>query len=204
MFGYPADIENPKAYWGARAIKEGSGFSLLPDRQNYTGIEVAKNGKAPLLTWVNKMLPKARKWAGGQSSSSKEVFTITEGKFTLKASCNASYGYVYIGAWEDENWWKKSQYEGKDRNGNRYALQVPPEGKWSGTIPVPAIGDKVAINFNELGTGRVCAYFLEAGYVGVEVVLDNQPEWHREQNGEMSNALVFGIEISPREAYAKA
>lgn len=195
MFGYPADIENPKAYWGARAIKEQGGFSLLPDRQGASGEE---GDKLDLLKWVNKKLPDVRKWAKGQTSSSREVHVVTEAPYVLKASCNASFGYVYVGAWVDEGLRLKSQYEGKVVGENRYGLKSVPEGKWSGQYPIPAIGERVMVTINGLGEGIVCAYFCEKGaetlYVGVEVSLEKQPDWHKKQCGIGKNALVFGVE----------
>lgn len=71
--------------------------------------------------------------------------------------------------------------------------------KWSGKQPIPAIGDKVTINFNELGTGVVQAYFYEHGYFGLDVKLDKAPDWHNKQHPVGSEhrgrALVFGAEI---------
>lgn len=94
-----------------------------------------------------------------------------------------------------------------------YDLQNLPEGivarteenakdksllKWSGTFPIPQIGDSVSINFSELGTGKVESYFVEHGYVGITVRLDNAPEWHKKQSKgtEFDGiAMVFGREI---------
>lgn len=70
---------------------------------------------------------------------------------------------------------------------------------WSGSF-LPQRGDKVRINFNQLGTGTVVAYFTEHGWLGVHVKLDKPPAWHRKQNAgrEFSDqALVFGAEIHP-------
>ncbi len=71
--------------------------------------------------------------------------------------------------------------------------------KWSGKQPIPSIGRKVAINFNQLGTGKVVAYFWEHGYLGLIVKLDKAPEWHRLQKSGtkyFSHVLVFGVEVS--------
>lgn len=61
---------------------------------------------------------------------------------------------------------------------------------------LPAIGARVKINFNKLGTGTVVAYFTEHGFIGVEVALEDQPCWHRKQNGANCNTLVFGKEFT--------
>jgi hypothetical protein len=79
---------------------------------------------------------------------------------------------------------------------NKYGLYEVPEGKWSGINPIPKIGDKVKINFNNLGSGIVVAYFILEGYIGVEVKLDKRPAWHIKQNGDTHpNPTVFGAEL---------
>lgn len=80
-----------------------------------------------------------------------------------------------------------------------YAIADVP-AKWSGKTEPPAIGGHVCINFNQLGSGVVESYFTEGGWLGVKVRLDNQPEWHRKQNGANRNyALVFGIELGTQK-----
>ncbi len=82
-----------------------------------------------------------------------------------------------------------------DGNLPTYAIADVP-AVWSGKTEPPAIGAKVRINFNQLGSGVVESYFTEHGWLGVKVRLDKQPEWHRKQNGADRNfALVFGIEL---------
>ena len=116
MFGYPADVEKPELYWGARAIFETSRFEgygikrklvppyidLLTDRQSFVGNEHPR--KEEFVKWVSRVaLPALRKWAEGVRLDSKEVFVFGNGVFVLKASPNASYGYMYIGAWAISN-----------------------------------------------------------------------------------------------------
>lgn len=68
--------------------------------------------------------------------------------------------------------------------------------KWSGKEPPPAVGARVLVRMNALGHGRVVGYFIEHGWLGVQVEnLENRPEWHVRQNGERSYCLVFGNEI---------
>lgn len=198
MWGYPSDVETPIAYWGARAIKEGRGFTMLHDRQSCSGEQADKER---LVKWVNSIMPKVQKWAHGQGSSSSEVFELREGEYMLRASCNASYGYVYVGAWQHPSVRLKTNYtdESKNREGCRYGLATPPEGKWSGTMPIPSVGQRVKVNMNDFGEGVVVAYFVEHGYVGVEVDLDKQPEWHLKQNGPDRHVMVFGIEVKVME-----
>jgi len=76
-----------------------------------------------------------------------------------------------------------------------YDLTTPTNHKWSGKLSIPAIGDKVRITFNGLGTGSVKSYFHEAGFLGIAVLLDEQPDWHEKQCGVNHPALVFGAEV---------
>lgn len=73
-------------------------------------------------------------------------------------------------------------------------------GKWSGTDAVPAIGDRVEVTLNGLGRGLVVGYWSDDDGVGnrwggVEVRLDNAPEWHK-KNRPDGIARVFGGEIA--------
>lgn len=84
-----------------------------------------------------------------------------------------------------------------------YNLTTPPEGTWSkhATMAIPAIGTRVRITFNGLGYGTVVSYFMEAGYVGVAVMLEAGPAWRINQGMPDSvPALVFGSEIEAAPA----
>jgi hypothetical protein len=113
MFGFLSDVKDPELYWGARAIfevghTEGWGrrtewvpafIDLVHDRQTAVGHDHPKMFE--FVDWVNsKALPACRKWAEVIDGGSREVFTFEEGEYVLKASPNASYGYMYIGAWK--------------------------------------------------------------------------------------------------------
>jgi len=112
MFGYPADVEKPELYWGARAIFQAGRFEgswkkqkwippyidLVYDRQSFEGNEHPL--KDEFMKWLNEgALPHLRAWARGVRPDSKDVLNIGNDKFTLMASPNGSYGYMYIGAW---------------------------------------------------------------------------------------------------------
>ena len=112
MFGYPSDVESPELFWGARAIfergrLEGYGkrqkwippyIDLVHDRQSFVGQDHPRSEE--FMGWLNKTaLPALRKWAEGVGLDSRAVFEFGNGLFALKASPNASYGYMYIGAW---------------------------------------------------------------------------------------------------------
>lgn len=71
--------------------------------------------------------------------------------------------------------------------------------KWSGSYPIPQVGQRVKINFNGLGSGVVESYFIEHSFVGITVKLEDDPEWHQKQckgTWYEGKALVFGQEIT--------
>lgn len=91
--------DNPKRVWGARAIHhvQAKGFELLPDRQTKVNLD------EEFVVWLNTVaLPALRgrvtKWRGG---SAVEEFALNTNTYHLRASTQASYGYVYITTWED-------------------------------------------------------------------------------------------------------
>ena len=74
--------------------------------------------------------------------------------------------------------------------------------KWSGELPIPAIGERVTTLVNNMGSGVVESYFIEHGYLGVLMVLDSPPEWHIKQcKGTRHEGIagVFGSELKLRE-----
>jgi len=139
----------------------------------------------------------------------------------------ASYGYCYIVAYQKtpkttQFLWKSQWPEGMiygivdtpRRTGtqpNPYnpeetvenvtltALTKEVTGFWSNATFLPGIGERVQVNMNGLGAGEVVAYFKERQWIGVEVALDQQPDWHLKQTGRGSHALVFGIEVAPEK-----
>lgn len=76
-------------------------------------------------------------------------------------------------------------------------------GAWSGGVRFPeppALGTRLCVSMNHLGIGTVVGYFVESGYLGVEVHPDagQRPDWHIRQNGDRHpHYLVFGTEIRP-------
>jgi hypothetical protein len=76
---------------------------------------------------------------------------------------------------------------------------VPSNTVWSGSIPVPQIGDRIFVNFNGFGYGMVDHYFTEDGYLGVIVTLEKHPEWHKKQNPGIKTCGAFGREINAIE-----
>lgn len=70
-------------------------------------------------------------------------------------------------------------------------------GMFSNLHPrLPQIGDRVIVTFNGFGPGTVVGFFVESGYVGLEVRVDKRPDWHIRQNGDRHpHPLCFGAEI---------
>jgi hypothetical protein len=76
----------------------------------------------------------------------------------------------------------------------------PAELNWAATKDgapryMPQIGERVRVALNNLGTGVAEAYFVEAGYLGVKVRLDEPPAWLLKNTGGEPHAYVFGLEI---------
>jgi hypothetical protein len=109
-------------YWGARAIIEKAewgyktfrrrgkpvrrytclcpqSLDLLPDRQTVARV-AEQPDKDKFFKWLNKeALPKLRKWVETVDQAGTEVFEYTGNGYVLRATPNASYSYLYIGAW---------------------------------------------------------------------------------------------------------
>ena len=100
--------------WGARAIKDRrNGFDLLGDRTGFrfvvNGVQVGdcaparKKAFKAFERWLTaRALKAAAKWAETQNVNDSELFVLDSGSYHYRATCNASYGYVYMTAWEGE------------------------------------------------------------------------------------------------------
>lgn len=67
--------------------------------------------------------------------------------------------------------------------------------KWSGASATPpAVGDIVHVRINSIGRSKVLGYFVEDGWMGVQVLPFDPPEWSVRQNG-LRDLGVFGNEI---------
>jgi len=97
-------ITDCKVTWGARAIFKGYSdyIDLLPDRQQMECPEDVDDPQArkALSAWINgKGLPALRKWSKNIAQGSCEEFLFEDDRFAIRATPNASYGYMYIRAW---------------------------------------------------------------------------------------------------------
>lgn len=101
--------------WGARAIYTGQAIDLLPDRQSWyaagfgkdadelsdTESKLRRTTMRPLMDWVNKKgLAFLRKESKRLFPDEIRVVSMDDGPFHIEASPQASYGYLYIRAWE--------------------------------------------------------------------------------------------------------
>jgi hypothetical protein len=179
MFGLWNEAPTAGPAWGARAIFSNGSVDLLWDRQTCRDVDDA------FVARVNSALPVAREKARELRFSSlagdvSEVVTLAEMEgIVIKGSTNASFGYLYLIAYDQVP-----------------CLSEAPEGlTWSGETEPPAVGETVKCH---LGKGLVTGYFVEAGFLGVKVRLDNPPKWFVRQNGRLCPACLFGAEITGR------
>jgi hypothetical protein len=128
-FGYPPPEGYTGPYWGCRAIynppklvpqkrfvtRRGKALTITENVREDCYVDIVNDRTSSqamsedLSNWLPDAFKQMRKWLndGFIQTNSREVFTLTfpapNGKvYTLQASCNGSYGYLYIGAWEKE------------------------------------------------------------------------------------------------------
>ncbi len=66
--------------------------------------------------------------------------------------------------------------------------------KWSSTLPVPAIGERVALNTEWVG-GVITGYFIEYGWLGFYFKPETKPAWwvRQQQKGGRSTEVCMGF-----------
>jgi hypothetical protein len=97
---------------------------------------------------------------------------------------------------------------------SEYGLEHPPQGwvfatpdsmgddlllKYSGLF-LPRVGARVRVDMNRFGWGTVTGYFVEHGWLGVEVKIDQPPAWWVKQQKERNEPIdsvghFFGIDL---------
>jgi hypothetical protein len=75
------------------------------------------------------------------------------------------------------------------------AAGLPPAVKWSGKMPLPAVGDEIHVAINKIGACIVVGYFVQDGWLGVKAQPLSPPDWYLKQNGGNVVGHVFGAEI---------
>lgn len=104
--------EGTKVYWGSRCIFYPSQYIPHARGKEYTDASLdvlsdrascSEEATEDFLEWVRAQFKSRvfKQWLNSQSTSSSAVYEHTEGSRHFKASPNRSYGYMYIGAWED-------------------------------------------------------------------------------------------------------
>ena len=162
--------------WGARATFAESELYFMPDRQEHIGDTVPV---CALTNWINDTALSALKKyikETNRSNDSKEIFTLNDNLFTLKASPNGSYGYMYLTA-------------------TLHGTDELPTGKWSGKA-IPKIGDTITAKINNIGKCYVLGYLLQDEWISVIAKPFNPPEWFIKQNGKSALVTFFGAEIA--------
>ena len=152
--------------------------NIFGQKYDYTQVVYKNNITPVLVNWINdtalpalKQHIKETNW----SSDSKEVYTLNDNLFTLKASPNGSHGYMYLTA----------TLQGTDEL---------PAGKWSGKT-IPEIGDTITAKINNLGKCYVLGYLLQDEWISIIAKPLNPPEWFIKQNGKSALVTLFGAEI---------
>jgi hypothetical protein len=83
---------------------------------------------------------------------------------------------------------------------------APGQLRWAGAEAPPAIGEKIKITMNGLGTATVVGYFSQDGFLGLRTQLETPPAWYLKQNGGNVIGCIFGPEFAAlsREARTNA
>ena len=68
--------------------------------------------------------------------------------------------------------------------------------KWSGKEAPPPLGTEIVVEFNKLGPAKVVGYFIEYGWLGLEVQLHAPPDWwvRNAQRHGFKTAFIFGLD----------
>lgn len=191
------NVEGAFPKWGARAIFDSNG---LRDRKNPSPIDIVFNRhgmaggdhlacRAALGKWLDQVgLPLMNRAIAEHPD--QEMFEVKAGGYILRAKNQGRGGYVYLGA----------------ATLGEATLDEVAAAKWSGLIPIPAIGERVEVRMNGFGPGIVVGQFVEAGYAGVKVLLDTIPtkkasggyDWpaHMARNKSIEVVHAFGIEVA--------
>lgn len=187
MFGLPIDTPR-KRYWGARAIYQNGRIDLLPDRQTCDAAEGPET--AAFVLWLNgHALPWLRNEVArlNLATNDPQEIVLSEFKYELRASTNASYGYLYIGAVEHEliecephvNTVSKAEERVVKVRDQKFVVDV-------GIVPVGTEGN---ITVNSIGPAKVVGYFNENYVDGMKlaclmVEVFSPPEWWIKQTME--------------------
>lgn len=93
------DTPTVAAKWGARMIVEKQKLDVVYDRQDNRGEKEDRLAlhawlDATGMPWLNAQIP----WRNDKQDERR----LDDGRFHIKASTNASFGYLYVCAWMEE------------------------------------------------------------------------------------------------------
>lgn len=101
---YPENIQ-VKRFWGARALfnlKTSYQIDIPYDRKSFEG---ERENSQDFINWINKeFFEKLTKETNAKLYNNQDKIICIkseDGKYQGEASCQGSYGYLYIGCWEN-------------------------------------------------------------------------------------------------------
>jgi len=189
--------DNSPAGYGARCIQSHGAIGFVADR---TGTFSYDNGhKIALEAILNRagfMDHIRHRYAelfeqGKFQQNSRDVETLFEDRaIIVKASTNGSFGYVYLAAW----------LRPSDDVRNLIDRDHPDYEKWDDGLVtrwtkghLPAIGDKIQIRINNIGSAIVLRHARMCGWLNLIAIPTDPPEWYRKQNGIGSTWSVCSV-----------
>jgi hypothetical protein len=207
-FAFGLAIDTPRErYWGARAIYKNGTIDLLSDRQSFDSSSAGPETDAFVL-WLNVY---ALPWLRAEvkrldlATNDPQMIVLSQFKYELRASTNASYGYLYIGAVEHK------LVEGEPRintatNEPERVVVIRDEKIVvdKGIVPV---GTEGVVKVNGIGPAIVVGYFNEK-YDGdhklacLMVEVSAPPKWWIDQTieRELVEAVKSGVVARKRGA----
>jgi hypothetical protein len=87
-------------FWRFRAIHSRHGLDFVPNRGGFDEGQKTEE-RVKFIDGVMKS-KEFKSWVAVQRGDSSGVYTIDDGKNHFRATNNASYGYTYLWAWEEE------------------------------------------------------------------------------------------------------
>lgn len=86
-----------KNFWSFRTIFHPLGLDYVPQRGGFRAKTPAR------LAFIRKVTNNTefKHWVSNQSPASQDMYSSDAEGLHFRATCNASYGYCYLWAWED-------------------------------------------------------------------------------------------------------
>jgi hypothetical protein len=84
-------------FWSFRTIFHPSGLDYVPDRGGFRDRTPARLEFIRGVTTAKEF----KLWVSHQDPASQDLYNVNVEGLHFRATCNASYGYCYLWAWED-------------------------------------------------------------------------------------------------------